>query len=80
MLAELASKQKVVGVKQCRKAIRDGRAKRVYLACDADPVLVDPIAEGCVSTGIPVEREYTMAQLGRVCCITVGAAAVAVLE
>lgn len=79
MITELASQEKVIGVKQSRKAIRDGRAKRVYLACDADPVITEPVAAACASAGIPVEDDSTMAQLGRACGITVGASVVAVL-
>ena len=79
MLTELASQEKVIGVKQSRKAIREGRAKRVFLACDADPAITDPVAESCEETGIPVESGYTMAQLGHACCITVGASVVAIL-
>ena len=41
MISELASQEKVIGVKQSRKAIREGRAKRVYLACDADPAITE---------------------------------------
>ena len=44
MISELASQEKVIGVKQSRKAIREGRARRVYLACDADPRVVEPLA------------------------------------
>lgn len=80
MISELASKEKVIGVKQSRKAIREGRACQVYLACDADPALVEPVADSCAAVGIPVEREHTMAQLGKACRITVGAAVVAVLK
>ena len=80
MITELASQDKVIGVKQSRKAIRDGRARRVFVACDADPAITDPVADGCVSAGIPVETEYTMAQLGKACRITVGASVVVVLQ
>jgi len=80
VLTELASEEKVVGVKQSRKAIREGRARRVYLACDADPAVTGPVAESCRGAGIPVEQAWTMAQLGQACRITVGAAVVAVLE
>ena len=80
MITELASQEKVIGVKQSRKAIREGRVKRVFLGCDADPVVTDPVAESCIAGGIPVESGYTMAQLGRACRITVGAAVVAVLS
>ena len=31
MITELSSQEKVIGVKQSRKAIREGRAKQVYL-------------------------------------------------
>jgi large subunit ribosomal protein L7A len=79
VLTELASQDKVVGVKQSRKAIRGGNVKRVFLACDADPAITDPVAESCQESGIPVEDGYTMAQLGHACRITVGASVVAVL-
>ena len=74
----LASQEKVAGVKQSRKAIREGRAKQVYLACDADPAITEPLAAACAEAGIPVGRTCTMAQLGQACRITVGAAVVAV--
>ena len=80
MITELASQEKVIGVKQSRKAIREGRAKRVFLACDADPAIIDPVAESCRSAGIPTEEGYTLAQLGHACRITVGASVVAVLS
>ena len=79
MLTELASQDKVVGVKQSRKGIREGRVKRVFLACDADPAITDPVAKSCQENGIPVEDGYTMVQLGHACRITVGASVVAVL-
>ena len=80
MLTELASQDKVVGVKQSRKIIRDGRARRGYLACDADPAVTEPVAESCRCAEIPVETGHTMAQLGQACGITVGAAVVTVLR
>ena len=80
MITELASQDKVIGVKQSRKAIREGRAKRVYLACDADPAITEPVADSCAAAGIPVEMDCTMSQLGQACRITVGASVVAVLK
>lgn len=79
MISELASKEKVIGVKQSRKAIREGRARQVFVACDADPAITEPVAQSCAAAGIPVEKDYTMAQLGQACRITVGASVVAVL-
>ena len=79
MITELASQEKVIGVKQSRRAIREGRAKRVFLAIDADPAITDPVADSCLDAGIPVETGHTMAQLGQACRITVGASVVAIL-
>ena len=42
-MTELASREKVIGVKQSARAIRDGRAQRVFLACDADELVLEPI-------------------------------------
>ena len=78
VLTALASRERVVGVKQSARAIRDGRAQRVFLACDADELVLEPIRSACGS--LPVEEGYTMAQLGRACGIAVGAAVVAVLD
>ena len=79
MITELASQDKVVGVKQSRRAIREGRATRVFLADDAAPAITDPVADSCQAAGIPVETGHTMAQLGQACHITVGASVVAVI-
>ena len=53
MLTNLTVMEKVVGAKQAKRALRDGKAKRVYLAEDADPRVTDPIAELCAKDGVP---------------------------
>ena len=45
MLEELQTKQKVVGLKQLRKALSENRAAKVFAALDADPKLLFPIRE-----------------------------------
>ena len=75
----LAGKEKVVGLKQVRRAVAAGRVRKVFLACDADPRLTEPVEELCQAAGIAVVTDYTMAQLGHACRITVGASVVAVL-
>ena len=80
MITELASLEKVIGVKQSRRAIREGRARCVYLACDADPSITGPVAESCAAAGVEVMSGHTMQELGRACRITVGASVVAVLS
>ena len=79
MLEELRGAEKVIGAKQSRRAVRDALAQQVYLACDADPALTDPIAEQCSDAGVSVFREFTMKELGQACGIEVGASAAAVL-
>ena len=37
MMQELSGPNKVVGAKQVKRALRDGRAARLYIAVDADP-------------------------------------------
>lgn len=78
MSEELSTASKVAGVKQSRRALQEGRAAKVFLACDADPALLGHIEPLC--TGVPVEREMTMAQLGAAAGIAVGAAVVTILK
>ena len=80
MSVELAVKEKVVGLKQVRRALNQQAARRVYLACDADPRLVQPLRELCAAQGIEVDAALTMQQLGRACGIAVPAAAMALLR
>lgn len=75
----LSAKEKVVGLKQTRRALKEGRAVKVYLACDAEKRLTDPLLENCRLAGVPAETGHTMKQLGRACGIQVGTAAAALL-
>ena len=79
MSEALAAKEKVVGLKQTRRAVSDGQACCVYLACDAELRLTQPLMEACSAAGIPVKTGWTMKQLGRACGIEVGTAAAAIL-
>ncbi len=79
MLTDLTVVEKVVGAKQAKRALRDGKAKRVYLAEDADARVTEPIAELCAKEGVPMERVPRMKDLGTACGISVGAAVVVAL-
>jgi len=79
VLEALATRDKVTGLKQTRRAIAAGRAVKVYLACDADPRLTEPVRELCRLGDIPVAEGHTLQQLGRAAGIPVGTAAVALL-
>ena len=76
---DLTGKKVVVGSKQLKKALRDGRAEYVFLAENADPAVTDPIAALCISGNIHIHWVASMADLGRACGIEVGAAAAAVV-
>ena len=80
MLSELHTAHKVIGVKQSKKAIRDGAAAEVYVALDAEKRVVGPVYELCSETGTKVTEIITMAELGDAVGIDVGASVVTVLR
>ena len=79
MLDELKTDNKVVGIKQLRKALIAGKAKRVFIALDADPALTEPLVEQCRISHIEIVPVATMKQLGDACEISVAAAAAAII-
>ena len=74
---ELTNSAKVVGVKQVRRALNAGRARRLYLAKDADPQLTLTLAEQARAQGVETLWLGSMKELGRDCGIAVGAAVAA---
>ena len=78
MIHELAGPNKVVGAKQVKRALRNGRAVRLYMAMDADPRMLQPLVQEAVNRQVPISQVPTMKELGASCGIAVGAA-VAVL-
>ena len=80
VLQELKNAKRVVGIKQLRKALRDGTAAKVFIADDADLHLTDPVKAACEENGIPAILVPTMAELGQACSIEVGAAVAAILR
>ena len=80
MLDELKTPRKVVGMKQLRKALKNGQVLRVYLAQDADPRLTEPLAAECADLSVELVEVPTMAELGTACGIAVGAAAAGILN
>lgn len=80
MLSQLRTAHKVIGVKQSKKAIRDGVAVEVFVALDAEKRVVGPVYELCTETGTKITEITTMAELGDAAGIDVGAAVVTVLR
>ncbi len=79
-LSELGRFRMVVGAKQLRKAMENGRARFVCLAQNADPAITEPIEAQCRQKGVPCFWVPTMQELGSACGIEVGAAAAAAVE
>lgn len=79
MVSELNTPNKVVGAKQTKRALNDGRARKVFVAADADPRVTQPLAQLAVNKRIAVELVPTMKELGAACGIAVGSAVAALV-
>ena len=79
MLTELSCKNKVVGLKQTLRAIRENTATKVFLAKDVSPDIYDRVVDLCSVDGIEIVCADTMKQLGSACKIDVPAAVAAIL-
>ena len=79
-LCSLTGKKLVVGARQLKKAVVAGSTKCVFLAQNADPAIVEPIAEICRQHGAEALWVLSMQDLGRACGIEVGASAAAAVE
>ncbi len=80
MLTELKTAKKVTGAKQVTRALKNGTARRVFLAQDADPRVTEPIQLLCQEQGVEIEAADSMTALGAACGIAVGSAVAAVVD
>ena len=71
---EFAGRRVVVGAKQLKKALRNGLVQQVYIACNADPAITEPIEAYCKDNRVTYAWVKSMTDLGRACGIEVGAA------
>lgn len=74
------SKDKVVGIKQTRKAIKEGYADLVFLAEDVDAHLYKEIKGLCDENHVEICYVKTMKELGEACGIDIKAASAALLR
>ena len=79
-MQSLINTKHVVGLKQCRKYLKEGLVARLYIAEDAAPVLIHPLIELCETSGVETETCPSMSELGAACGIDVGAAVAAILK
>ncbi len=81
MLSELKNGIKVIGLKQSQRAVADGRAKKAFVAKDAEKRVTENFLKLCTEQGVEIELVETMRELGEACEIEVSAAvAVALTE
>ncbi len=72
--------KRVVGVKQVLRAVENGKAERVFLGRDADSFLYNRVNNLCEEKRVPVTAVDSMAELGKLCRVSVASAAAAVLK
>ena len=80
IIAQFSGKKPVVGAKQLRKALHNGKALQVFLARNADPAIVEPLAALCDRYAVRCYWVNTMKELGTACSIEVGASAAAIIS
>ena len=77
---DLQGKRLVVGTKQLRKALENGRAKKVWLAENADPAITEPLEALCRNRHVAYTWVPSKQDLGIACGIEVGASAAAAVD
>ena len=80
MLSDLNQENKVVGTKQTRRALNDARARKIFVAADADPRVTDPLVQLAKEKNVSMEEVPTMKELGSACGISVGCAVAATVQ
>lgn len=80
MLELLKTTKKVVGIKQCLKALESGDVSYIFIAEDADERLLRNIKEICKVKSIEPVSVESMKTLGKACGIEVGSAVACVLK
>lgn len=73
------AKRIVVGTKQTAKAIKSGNVDELLVARDADPNITGKVISVAEQFNVPITYAESKKQLGKVCGIEVGAAAVALI-
>ncbi|GGA53636.1 ribosome-associated protein L7Ae-like [Kroppenstedtia guangzhouensis] len=74
------AKSLLIGAKQSKKAIQQGKVREVVIATDADEELKQSLIQICRNHGVAVSYVDSMQGLGKACGIDVGAATAAILE
>ena len=79
-ISELSDAKKVVGLNQTKKAVNNGRAKKILAAKNADEQFLLQIKRLCEGKSVEMDESMTMEELGSACKIDVGCAVCAIVD
>ena len=80
MLSELQSKRKVVGLKQSKKAVKEGIAEHAFVADDAENRITEPFRELCREQNVIITPVESMQELGEAAGVDVPTAVAVILR
>ncbi len=80
MVANLKTQNKVVGIKQVKRALTSHEVEILYIANDVDESIREDILDLASENKVQVVELNTMKELGDACGIDVGAATAALLK
>ncbi|MFU0824312.1 ribosomal L7Ae/L30e/S12e/Gadd45 family protein [Clostridium sp.] len=72
--------EKVIGLKQTLKHMKNGKGQCLYIAKDAEEKLTSPVIELAKEKSIQIVYVETMKELGVLCGIDVGASVALILH
>lgn len=75
-----SSHKRIVGLKQTVKAVKNGTAKSVYVAEDADDFIKQSVLDACTEKKLQIIYVSSMKELGNACGIDIGASTAAVIK
>jgi len=79
-LSDLKNSPMMVGIKQSRRSLDEGKVDRAFVAQDADAHIIHPFMEDCKVMGVEIVAVESMKELGHAAGIDIGAAVVVVLK
>ena len=72
--------KRCVGLRETEKAIESEKARKVFIARDAEDKVKKPVENKCENKEIKVEYVDTMQEIGEACDINRGASTAAILK
>ena len=79
-LDELKNAALVIGTRQVIKHLDNDQIRKVFIASNAEPHVIEPVKELCRQKQVDVEMVDSMEMLGKAVGIDVGSATVALLN